>query len=55
MNPVASAFDVKGIPAKFVIDANSKIRFTATGFSYDQDEASVLELQQMIEIAKEEK
>ncbi len=54
-NPVAAAFDVKGIPAKFVIDANSKIRFTATGFSYDQDEASVLELQQMIEIAKEAK
>nr|WP_068891266.1 redoxin domain-containing protein [Pedobacter panaciterrae] len=54
-NPAAAAFEVKGIPAKFVIDANSKIRFTATGFSYDQDEASVLELQQMIEIAKEAK
>jgi len=55
MNPEASAFDVKGIPAKFLIDANSKMRFTATGFQYDQDEAFVLEIQQIIEIAKEEK
>lgn len=50
-NPAVTAFGVKGIPAKFVIDGNGKIRFKMMGFS-GGDSAAVAELSSMIEISK---
>lgn len=51
VNKAVSAFGVKGIPAKFVIDKEGNIRFKLTGFSGSNEEA-VAELSQMIEMAK---
>ena len=48
---VANAYNVKGIPAKFVIDGNGNIRFKMTGFSGGND-AAVEELSEMIEMAR---
>ncbi|WP_163411543.1 TlpA family protein disulfide reductase [Flavobacterium ajazii] len=48
----ASAYKVKGIPAKFVIDGKGDIRFSTSGFSQDADKA-VEELSAMIEFAKQ--
>ncbi|TKC57173.1 TlpA family protein disulfide reductase [Pedobacter hiemivivus] len=50
-NPAVSAFDVKGIPAKFVIDGKGKTRFKITGFS-GGDDAAVAELSSMIDLIK---
>jgi thiol-disulfide isomerase/thioredoxin len=50
-NSATSAFNVFAIPAKFVIDAEGKIRFE--GFGGDQsDEAKVNELSAMIELCR---
>ncbi len=49
-NPAVSAFGVKGIPAKFVVDGKGNIRFKMMGFS-GGDDAAVAELSAMIEIA----
>ncbi|MCK7557268.1 TlpA family protein disulfide reductase [Chitinophaga sedimenti] len=49
-NNAVSAFGVKGIPAKFVIDAEGNIRFRMTGFS-GGDDVAVEELSAMIELA----
>lgn len=51
VNPAVTAFGVRGIPAKFVIDGKGKIRFKITGFS-GGDDAAVAELSTMIDIAK---
>ncbi|WP_442591811.1 redoxin domain-containing protein [Pedobacter sp. AW31-3R] len=51
MNPAVSAFGVKGIPAKFIIDGKGHIRFKVTGFSGGQD-AAVEELTAMINRSK---
>jgi thiol-disulfide isomerase/thioredoxin len=50
-NPAVSAFDVKGIPAKFVIDGEGKIRFKTSGFG-GTNEAAVNELSAMIELSR---
>lgn len=50
-NLAVSSFGVKGIPAKFVIDGNGKIRFKASGLSWP-DEAAVKELSAMIEMSR---
>lgn len=51
INNAVSAFGVKGIPAKFVIDKEGKIRFELTGFSGTNEDA-VAELSEKIEIAR---
>jgi thiol-disulfide isomerase/thioredoxin len=48
--PAVTAFGVKGIPAKFVIDGNGKIRFKKTGFD-GADDAAVAEMGAMIDMA----
>jgi peroxiredoxin len=53
-NKVVTDYKISGIPAKFVIDANGKIRFKLTGFSGGND-AALAELSAMIEIAKNNK
>lgn len=50
-NPAVSAFDVKGIPAKFVIDGEGNIRFKTSGFG-GTNEAAVNELSAMIELSR---
>lgn len=47
----ADAFKVDGIPAKFVIDGNGKIRFKAAGFS-GKPETVAEEVVQMVEMAR---
>lgn len=47
----ADAFKVNGIPAKFVIDGNGRIRFDVSGFK-GKAEAAAEELVQMVEIAR---
>ena len=49
--PAVTAFEVIGIPAKFVIDPEGIIRFQLEGFEGDM-EAAAEELAQMIEIAR---
>lgn len=51
VNKVVSSYQVKGIPAKFVIDAQGDIRFKLTGFD-GSNEAAVDELAMMIEMAR---
>lgn len=51
INPAVSAFGVKGIPAKFIIDGNGKIRFKASGMLWP-DEAAVKELSTVIELSR---
>lgn len=53
-NDAVSAFGVKGIPAKFVIDKQGNIRFQITGFGGANEDA-VAELSRMIDLAKEAK
>jgi thiol-disulfide isomerase/thioredoxin len=50
-NPAVTAFGVKGIPAKFVIDGNGKIRFKKVGFD-GADDAAVAELGAMIDMVR---
>lgn len=50
-NPAVSAFDVKGIPAKFVIDGQGNICFKTSGFG-GTNEAAVNELSAMIELSR---
>lgn len=45
-----AAFGVSGIPTKFVVDKNGKIRFKSVGFNGNDDEL-VQELSMMIELA----
>lgn len=49
--PAVSAFGVKGIPAKFVIDGNGKIRFKVEGFE-GKAEAAAEEVAQMVEMTR---
>lgn len=53
-NKAVSAFGVRGIPAKFVIDKEGNIRFEISGFGGSDDDA-VAELSAMIELAKKAK
>jgi len=48
---VVASFGVSGIPTKFILDANGKIRFKSVGYSGDND-ALVDELSAMIELAR---
>ncbi|MDR6784551.1 thiol-disulfide isomerase/thioredoxin [Pedobacter africanus] len=50
-NPAVSSFGVKGIPAKFIIDGNGKIRFKTSGLVWP-NEAAVKELSAMVEMAR---
>lgn len=50
-NDAVSAYGVDGIPAKFIIDKQGKIRFNISGFG-GSDEDAVAELSAMIEMAK---
>ncbi|MEZ4953470.1 MAG: TlpA disulfide reductase family protein [Saprospiraceae bacterium] len=49
-NVVVTAFSVSGIPTKFILDKNGKIRFKAVGYSGNNEEL-VRELEMMIEMA----
>ena len=51
VNKVVSSYNVKGIPAKFVIDGAGNVRFKLTGFD-GSNEAAVDELTTMIDMAK---
>ena len=51
VNPAVTAFNVSGIPAKFVIDGNGNIRFKHIGGSTNVDEA-LTDLSAMIELSK---
>ncbi len=51
-NKVIGAYQVKDIPAKFIIDPQGNIRFKSTGFSGGPD-ALVEELGMMIDLAKD--
>lgn len=48
---VIKAFEVDGIPTKFVLDKNGKIRFKSVGYNGNADK-TFDEMQMMIEIAK---
>ncbi|AOM79345.1 hypothetical protein BFS30_20535 [Pedobacter steynii] len=50
-SPAADSFKVKGIPAKFIIDGNGRIRFNIEGFE-GKAEAAAEEVSQMIELAR---
>ena len=50
-NTMVADYDVDGIPAKFILDQNGKIRFNSKGFG-GNDDALVDELSSMIEILK---
>lgn len=50
---VVASFGVSGIPTKFVVDQNGKIRFKSVGYA-GSAEALVDELSAMIELAKEQ-
>ena len=47
---MVSDFKVSGIPTKFVLDKNGRIRFKAVGFN-GKEEETVEELSTMIELA----
>jgi len=49
-NPAVSSFGINGIPAKFVIDGEGKIRFKTSGLVWP-NEAAVKELSAMIELS----
>lgn len=51
VNKAVTAFGVRGIPAKFVIDKQGNIRFEVSGFGGSDDDA-VAELSKMIELAR---
>ncbi|TKC09898.1 redoxin domain-containing protein [Pedobacter polaris] len=48
--PTAVAYNIKGIPAKMVIDKNGRLRFSTSGYSSDAE--LINELEAMIAIAK---
>jgi peroxiredoxin len=50
-SPAAQAFKIDGIPAKFIIDGNGRIRFSISGFE-GKDEVAVEEVVQMVEMAR---
>ena len=50
-NPAVTAFDVKGIPAKFIIDKEGYVRYKGSGFGGGDDEL-VAELSALIEAIK---
>lgn len=50
-SPAADAFKIDGIPAKFIINGDGKIRFKASGFS-GKAEAVAEEVVQMVELAR---
>jgi peroxiredoxin len=50
---VVASFGVSGIPTKFIVDKNGKIRFKSVGYGGDND-ALVEELSVMIELAREQ-
>jgi thiol-disulfide isomerase/thioredoxin len=50
LNKVVDSYKVKGIPTKFVIDGDGKIRFKFTGF-FGDDQAAIEEISAMIEMA----
>ena len=47
----ADAFKIDGIPAKFIIDGNGKVRFEVSGFE-GKNEAAAEEIVQMVEMAR---
>ncbi len=49
-NKMVEDFNVSGIPTKFIIDKQGRIRFKAVGFSGNDDEL-VDELSTMIDLA----
>lgn len=49
-NEVVGKFGVSGIPTKFIVDGNGKIRFKSVGFS-GNDKELLEELSSMIELA----
>jgi peroxiredoxin len=51
-NAVVEQFNVNGIPAKFILDKEGKIRFKSVGYSGDDDKL-IAELSAMIEIANQ--
>lgn len=51
-NKVVDSYNVSGIPTKFIIDGEGKIRFRLTGFSGSK-EAAVDEISMMIDIVRE--
>lgn len=51
VSAVAKAYQVDGIPAKFIIDTHGRIRFDSGGSAIDEDKA-MEELSAMIEFAK---
>jgi len=50
-SPAADAFGIDGIPAKFIIDGQGKIRFKLSGFE-GKNEAAAEEVVQMVEMAR---
>jgi len=50
-NTMVADYEVDGIPAKFILDQNGKIRFNSKGFG-GNDDALVEEISTMIEILK---
>ncbi len=48
---VAKSYGVTGIPAKFFIDVNGKLRYKASGFSGNTD-ATVMELKVLVDLLK---
>jgi len=50
-NPAVSSFGVSGIPAKFIIDGNGKIRFKELGLLWP-NEVAVRQLSTMIEMSR---
>ena len=50
-NTMVADYEVDGIPAKFVLDKNGKIRFSSKGFG-GNDDALVEEISAMVEILK---
>lgn len=51
-NNAAVGYKLRGIPAKFIIDKNGKIRFNSLGGGAGSDDAFVEEISTMIELAK---
>lgn len=50
-NQVVTAYGVSGIPTKFVLDKQGRIRFKSVGFSGDND-TLIAEMQSLIELTK---
>lgn len=46
---MSDAYQVKGIPAKFIIDKKGMVQYAFTGFSQGTDDAAVEEIKQMID------